>query len=144
MGKVLFSQVSVCPHPEGTSSQCHNTSTGSMSFLGGTPSPSHNTSPGSRSLPWGRVVPLFQMGGGGPRTGYPLATDGVPLCQSGMEYPLAMDGVPPSQGWGTQDRTTEGVLSKRRAVFLLRSRRRTYLCYILYLIHIKNITIFVH
>ena len=43
--------------------------------------------------------------GGYPRTGAPLARDGVPP-------------------W---DRTAEGVLATRRAVSLLRSRRRTFL-----------------
>ena len=50
----------------------------------------------------------------------------------GWGTPLARDGVPPTgQAWGTPpppDRTAEGVLSMQRAVCLLRSRRRTFLC----------------
>ena len=48
-----------------------------------------------------------------------------------MGYLLARNELPPpGQGWGIpppQDRTTERVLAMRQAVYLLRSRRRTFL-----------------
>ena len=77
-----------------------------------------------------------------------LATDEVTAIQGWSTPPsidrvppvlgwgtLSIDGVPPCPGWGTPlqrwgtpwDRTADGVLDTRRAVCLLRSRRRTVL-----------------
>ena len=68
---------------------------------------------------WGGTQP-------GPAGGYP--------ARSGRGGTLpGQEGVPcRGWGWGDQDggypvRTTEGVLTTRRAVCLLRSRRRTFL-----------------
>ena len=125
-----------------------------MSFLEGTPSPSHNAATGPMSFPRGYpgqvrrggyprllgwVAPLARSGWGGTPV-YPTPIlgwgptwpdqDGVevwsyppPPCP-GMGYPPATSGqgVPPS------DRTTEGVLTVRGAVCLLRSRRTFLYC----------------
>ena len=91
-GKVLFSQVSVCPHPGGrigsTTSPSHNTSTGPMSFLVGTPV----TSPSS--LPRGYPSQV-QMGGGYPSQ---IQTGEPPILGWGTPWP-GQDGG--TQGWGT-------------------------------------------
>ena len=84
----------------------------------------------------GRVPPSGpgQDGEGGTQVGYHLVGL-VPLARSGG-YPLA--GYPPQvpprpgqDGGGYLVRTTEGVLTTRRAVCLLRSRRRTFLLIII-------------
>ena len=76
-----------------------------------TPSPSHNTSTG----------PMSFVGGD------PSDWSQVP------SWGIQDRGYPPGQGWGTpRDRTADLVLDSRRAVCLLRSRRRTFL-FILFL-----------
>ena len=119
MGKVMFSVLSVhiqgwrVPHLHPITLP----STGPMSFLGGG---RVTTVPGPMSLPEGGV-PQSQMGVPWP------GQDGVPTSpQLGLDgyNPLpGLDGVAPSPG----DRPAEGVLTTRRAVCLLRSRRRTFL-----------------
>ena len=56
---------------------------------------------------------------------------GTPVTSPRSQARSGQDGVPPRLGWGTliQDRTEDGVLATRRAVCLLRSRRRTSLFY---------------
>ena len=104
-------------------------------------------------MPWGSHrggVPCQVQPGGTRRGGYPHR--GVPWQGGGAQvrYPpparsaggvpgrgVPRSGTPPSQvsrgggypagGGGTQVRTTYGVLATRRAVCLLRSRRRTFL-----------------
>ena len=114
MGKVLFSQVCVCPHlGEGVpQSQILSQVTGPRSFLGGGSTP---------VLARGYSV---LAGGGG--VGYPSMGSGWGTPQSGQ------DGVPPSQVRkghppSPQDRTAERALATRWVVCLLRSRRRTFL-----------------
>ena len=129
MGKVLFSQVSVCPLGGGGGllhlcpiilqlvpcpfwgiPHLHSNNTGPMFFPGGTPCPSHNTSTGPRPLPKGYPS---------PRKGEYLRM-GTP--HQGWVTPQ------PGQGWGTPPhRTTEGVLATWRVVCLLHSCRRTFL-----------------
>ena len=92
-GKVLFSQVSLCPHPGGTPSPSHNTSFGPISF------PERGTQDRDPPLP-----SQVRMG-----------------ATPGQFTPPSRDGVPPPP-----PRTAEGVLATRRAVCLLRSRRRTF------------------
>ena len=88
-------------------------------------------------IPWpGMGYPKPGTGYLHPEMGYSLARDGVSPWQ-GMGYHQPGWGTPPIQRWGTpwpgmgypQDRTTDGVLDTRQAVCLLRSRRRTVLCY---------------
>ena len=77
-------------------------------------------------------------GGGGCPAGWGVPCWGVP-CQGGTLPGGAQVGFPPPQpgqdggvpcrGGGYPVRTTEGVLTTRRAVCLLRSRRRTFLFY---------------
>ena len=69
---------------------------------------------------WG-VPPQPGQDGGYPAGGYPcrVPLQGTPPARSGW-------GVP-CWGGGYPVRTTEGVLTTRRAVCLLRSRRRTFL-----------------
>ena len=67
-----------------------------------------------------------------PEMGYSLLSGmGTPVQE--WATPLR-DRVLPGQGWGTppRDRTADGVLDTRRAVCLLRSRRRTFLCNIIF------------
>ena len=137
--KVLFSRVSVCPHPEGTPSSSHNSSTSPMGeyFHWGIPQ-------------WLVPDPFMGRGHPVPRRGYPVLAGGypsmgyLPLRQVSMAYPLGQDrmGYPPppamswwgtsqpaNAGWGTppRDRTAERALAARRAVCLLRLRRSTVL-----------------
>ena len=82
--------------------------------LGGYPDPRGVPGP-----PWGGVPDRVPPGGvPGPPGGVP---DQVPRPGGGVP-----DRVPPPGG-GYPGRTTEGVLTTRRAVCLLRSRRRTFL-----------------
>ena len=65
-----------------------------------------------------------------PRSGYPPG--GVPMSSYPPRGGVPMSGYPPGgypdPPWGGYPgRTTEGVLTTRRAVCLLRSRRRTFL-----------------
>ena len=85
---------------------------------------------GPGTPPGGGGVPRsgYPPGGGVPRSGYPPPPGGgrgcrgpVPPGGGGCRGP----GTPP--GGGYPGRTTEGVLTTRRAVCLLRSRRRTFL-----------------
>ena len=71
-------------------------------------------------VPWPGGYPGWggTLAGGYPGWGVPWS--GTPPARSGWE------GVP-CLGGGYPGRTTEGVLTKRRAVCLLRSRRRTFL-----------------
>ena len=59
--------------------------------------------------------------------GYPAG--GVPWLGGYPGWGVPWSGTPPARsGWGGYPgRTTEGVLTTRRAVCLLRSRRRTFL-----------------
>ena len=102
MGKVLFSQVCVCPHGGGgTRSPSHHTSTGPMSFPGGTPSSSHNTSTSPMSfLGYLISIPLYFywshiLSGGTPSPSHNTSTG--PMSFLGLPYllPIPHDGVPP-------------------------------------------------
>ena len=97
--EVMFPSAPVCQQEGTTTSSPHNTSTGPMSFLRGVPYPCWGVpqNPRARSGPW--------------------SIPGYPLSRSGREYP------PPFH----QDRTAERAVATRRAVCLLRSRRRTVL-----------------
>ena len=133
MGKALFSQVSVCSHQGG-----------------GIPSPSHNI-----SIHWSHVLSggtptQSWWGGGAPiwsqwRYHHPVLTGGAHRVQTGVSIQVRMgysrigpglDGGYPHQDWmgvplppppPKGDRGAEWVLGTRRAVCLLRSRRRTFL-----------------
>ena len=124
----------------GTASPPHNTFTGPMSFLGVPQSQVGGTLIPGRYPPartgWGTLWPGQDGVTAQPeRMGYPLARTGwEPLGQD-------RDGVHSllvKTGWGTlgQDRdgvplpirTAQHALAMRRAVCLLRSRRRTFLC----------------
>ena len=85
---------------------------------------------------WRGYPSQVRMGGTLARSGWgvpqPGQDRGVP--RPGMDCPLSRDGVHPCPGMGyppppppTRDRTADGVLDTRRAVCLLRSRRRTLL-----------------
>ena len=81
---------------------------------------------GGTLLGAGRVPPS-QVSMGGTQVGYPgrVPLAGYPPSQVRMEGTQV--GYPPWQGTlPGQVRTTEGVLTTRRAVCLLRSRRRTF------------------
>ena len=71
-------------------------------------------------------VPLYHPGWGvpPPPSTWPGGYPGYPLSRPGMRYPpnpdLGQGTSPPPQTW-------DGVLATRRAVCLLRSRRRTFL-----------------
>ena len=95
------------------------------SFLGRYPSPGLGV-----PHPWWGIPIPGQKGMGCSQPGQ----DGVPPSQDwGNPLPQpGQDGVPPGQDWGTPlppplNRTAERVLATRRAVCLLRSRRRTLL-----------------
>ena len=86
--------------------------------------------PGGSGTPPGRypgqVPPRGVPGSGTPPGGYPGQVP--PLGGTRVRYPPPPGGgtrTPP--GGGYPGRTTEGVLTTRRAVCLLRSRRRTFL-----------------
>ena len=92
------------------------------------------------------ILPLFPYPfyGGTPvlAGGYPNVRQGVPQSQAGgtsvLGYPPARTALGyiawPGHDWGTppppKDRTAEEVLATRRAVCLLRSRRRTVLLHV--------------
>ena len=83
----------------------------------------------------GRVPPGQVRTGGYPGRVPPgQVRTGVP-CWGGIQvgYPLARSGRGYPAGGGYPVRTTEGVLTTRRAVCLLRSRGRTFLSLLLWL-----------
>ena len=102
MGKVLFSQVSVCPHPGGNPSPRFFPRSLAPGLFLGYPSPGEGA---------GTPVPA----GATPKQGYPPA-------RTGWGYP-----PPPWLGLGytllPRDRTAERALATPRAVCLLGSRR---------------------
>ena len=134
----------VVPH-----SQVLSQVTGLRSFLGGgTPVPGHWSHVFSGGIPQSQV--LFQITG--PRSflgstpvlagGYPSLGQGYPSM--GTPWPEQDWGthppLPVRSGWGTPpalmpDRTAVRALATRWAVYLLRSRKRTFL------FHETNITI---
>ena len=89
------------------------------------------------------AVPCWGSMGGFPAGLGGTLPGGTPLARSGWGYPAkggtllggTLPGYPPRQGTpqprsgggGYPVRTTKGVLTTRRAVCLLRSRRRTFL-----------------
>ena len=91
---------------------------------------SHVLSPGGIPFPncgggGGRGIPVSaQLGGGypSPSQGYPPPSLGLVCPPLGLEYP-----PPPDWDWGTPMETEEQALAMRWAVFLLQSRRRTFL-----------------
>ena len=106
----------------------------SQNAMGQTPGGGYPAQGGTlpRGVPcWGGTLPRGRYPGRVPRG--PDQDRGVP-CRGGTQAgytPLA--GYPhrtqPGQdGGGYPVRTTEGVVTTRRAVCLLRSRRRTFLC----------------
>ena len=124
-----------------TPSPSHNTSTGPMSFLGGTPVTGPRFLPGRYPSPrWGVPQSLVP----GPFLGGTPVPDGVPqdgYTPPGMWYPLARSGWVGTPGWGIGQQV--GVLATRRAVCLLRSRRRTALLPLFLLVNIWQCAIFV-
>ena len=85
-----------------------------MSFPGGNPFPSHNTSIGAMSFL-----------GGTPVTGPRSLPGEVTHCWLGVPQDVVLPGHFP------RNRTAKGVLDMRWAVYLLRSRRRTFLFQVL-------------
>ena len=105
MGKVLFSHVSVCPHPRQGVPQSHVLFqvTGSRNFLGVYPtSQVLSQLSGPRSFP----TPVL-------RGGTPVLAERYPLARTGLGYP--------------PNRTVERALVTQRSVCLLDSGRRTFL-----------------
>ena len=103
-------------------------------YPGQVPPPPPGGVPGSGTPPGGYPGPGTPLGvpgpptppGGVPRSRYPPG--GTPIWvppQGGVPR----SRYPPPRG-GYPGRTTEGVLTTRRAVCLLRSRRRTFLLYL--------------
>ena len=103
--------------------------------------------PARRGVPWSGPAGGYPAGGypgqvppirPGQDGGYPAGGTLVryPPARSGGGYPawgVPWPGTPPHKvrtGGGYPGRTTEGVLNTRRAVCLLRSRRRTFLFYL--------------
>ena len=129
MGKVLFSQVSVCSRQGGIPVPGSLPGHWSQVFSGGgTPVPGSFPGHWSQVLSGGTLVltrgtpvlPGVPQDGIG--LGYPPGHEGYPCTQVRMGCPLARDGVPPPP-----DRTVERTLAIQWVVCLLRSRRRTFL-----------------
>ena len=147
VGKVLFSQVSVCPHLGGGWNVPHLVDRGvPPSFLTGVQLP-----PFSR---WGVPHPSQWEGLPHPKSGWgntpiPGQDVGVPPGQDGG-YPIQSQdegttsqvrtvGYPhPRLGWGVPQgtplsrsgpRSAQHVLVTQRVICLLRSRRGTFLCW---------------
>ena len=103
---------------------------------GGGGVPGSGTPPGDTQVrypPGGVYTRVRVPPGGGTRVRYPPGGGGV---YPGQGTPRGVPGsgtppTPPGGGGGYPGRTTEGVLTTRRAVCLLRSRRRTFLLTIL-------------
>ena len=101
---------------------CNISQNAMRQWRGGYPDPSPGGLPGSGTPLWGGYPGQVPPPGGYP--GQVPPPGGVP----GSGTPpggVPGSGTPP--GGGYPGRTTEGVLTTRRAVCLLRSRRRTFL-----------------
>ena len=116
IGKVLFSQMSVCPHLVGGYPIWL---TGRYPYLpdGGYPHPSRQG---------GYPHPRSGQGVHHPRSGQEVPLSQVRMGGGGTAFPQSKSG--PRSGWrGTLTGTTQHVLATRWAVCFLRSRRRTFL-----------------